>query len=82
MLDNDGKLDELVKKAVKLFNQLSPEEQAAHRRAQAISWVKGQTLLHRFESGQPDLPENEVSEMEQHIADQYDRKLELKFKKP
>lgn len=74
-LTNDGKLDELMKKAMKLFNQLTPEEQAAHRREQAISWVKGQALLHHYESGKPDLTEEEVAKMVQDIADQYDRKL-------
>lgn len=38
-------ISQLVKKAMAAFNKLSPEEQAAHRREQKISFVYGQLML-------------------------------------
>lgn len=38
-------LNELVRKAIEAFENLSPEEQRAHRREQAISFVFGQLAL-------------------------------------
>lgn len=38
-------LDELLKRSIAAFNALSPEEQAAERRAQCISWVYGNLAL-------------------------------------
>lgn len=37
-----GKLERMVKEAVERFNALSPEEQAAHRKEQRQSFVRGQ----------------------------------------
>lgn len=42
ILSNNDKLNLLVKHAIAAFNALSPEEQKAHRREQAISWAYGQ----------------------------------------
>lgn len=62
-LVNDGKIDALVKKAMAAFDALSPEEQRAHRREQAVSWVFGEMKL-----------ENEDSPVtREEIADLYDR---------
>ena len=36
---NNEDLNELVHKAIAAFNALSPEEERAHRREQAISWA-------------------------------------------
>ena len=36
-------LEQAVARAMKRFNALSPEEKAAHRRAQRESWVRGMT---------------------------------------
>lgn len=44
-LENDGKLDALVRHAMANFKALPPEEQAAHRREQKISWVYGEMGL-------------------------------------
>jgi len=38
-------LDALVRKSVDAFNALSPEQQAAHRREQRRSWVRGELML-------------------------------------
>jgi len=79
MLTNDGKLDELVKRAMAAFNALSPEEQRAHRREQAISFAVGQSLMSRFEHGHPDLTPEEEAQLRQSVADAYDhRKAEGK----
>jgi len=79
MLTNDGKLDALVKKAMAAFNALSPEEQRAHRREQAISWAVGQSLMSRFEHGHADLTSEEEAQLRQSVADAYDhRKAEKK----
>jgi hypothetical protein len=45
MLSGDPKFDELLREANERFNALSPLEQAAHRREQAISFVYGQLKL-------------------------------------
>lgn len=42
---NATELDALVKEAIKRFDALTPEQQAAHRRAQRKSWVIGNMLL-------------------------------------
>lgn len=73
-LTNDGKLDELVKKAMAAFNALTPEQKAAHRREQAISWAVGQSLMSRFEHGHPDLSKEEETQLRQRVADIYDRR--------
>ena len=79
MLTNDGKLDALVKAAMAAFNALSPEEQQAHRREQAISFAVGQSLMSRFEHGHPDLSKEEEAQLRQRVADAYDhRKAEQK----
>lgn len=44
-LANDGQLDALVARARANFDALSPAQQAAHRRDQAISWVYGEMRL-------------------------------------
>jgi hypothetical protein len=75
MLTNDGKLDALVKKAMAAFNALSPQEQQAHRREQAISWAVGQSLMSRFEHGHPDLTKEEEEKLRQDVADIYDRRV-------
>ena len=41
--------DALVKQAIEIFNQLSPEEQAAHRLTQRESWVRGEMALTALE---------------------------------
>jgi hypothetical protein len=41
----DTELQALLARARSSFAALSPEEQAAHRRAQRISWVVGELLL-------------------------------------
>lgn len=74
MLTNDGKLDELVRRAIEAFNALTPEQQRAHRREQAISWAKGQVLMSRFEHGHPDLSDEEVAAMEIQIGEIYDQR--------
>jgi hypothetical protein len=68
------KLKELMAKARALFDALTPEEKAAHRRDQAISFAHGQMLMSRFEHGHPDLTPEEEAKQEQMIADIYDRK--------
>lgn len=73
-LSSKDELNALVKKAMDAFNQLTPEEKAAHRREQAISWAVGQTLMSRFEHGRPDLTEEEEKELRQRVADQYDHR--------
>lgn len=42
---NDRTLKDLCEKAMERFNALSPEEQAEHRRQQAISFVFGNCAL-------------------------------------
>jgi hypothetical protein len=64
-LVNDGKLDALVKKAMAAFDALSPEEQHAHRREQAISWVYGEMKLEHEDS----------SVTREEIADLVDRRV-------
>ncbi len=67
-------LKELMQKAKEAFEQLMPEEKAAHRREQAISWAFGQGALRRFEKGKPDFTEDEERKLRQHIADEYDKR--------
>lgn len=38
-------LDALVKASIEAFNALLPAEQAAHRREQRRSWVRGEMML-------------------------------------
>lgn len=73
MLSNDGKLDALVKRAMEAFNALTPEQQQAHRREQAISWAFGESLLSSLERGEP-ISEDEATIVKQRIADIYDRR--------
>jgi hypothetical protein len=73
MLTNDGKLDALVKKAMEAFKALSPEEQQAHRREQAISWAYGEMCLSRTDPDDPITPAEETA-MKKQIADIYDRR--------
>lgn len=58
-LVNDGQLDILVRHAMARFKALSPEEQAAHRREQAISWVYGEMGL----AGHTDITKEEVADV-------------------
>lgn len=67
-------LKELMRKAKEAFDQLTPEEKAAHRREQAISWAFGQVALSRFEKGKPDFTAEEEQKLKQHIADEYDKR--------
>ena len=73
-LSNNPKLNELFREAMDRFNALSPEEKAAHRREQAISWVYGEMLLTRFERGEPELSNEEKEKLQQDVADIYDRR--------
>lgn len=59
---NDGKLDALVKEAMQAFNSLSPQEQAAHRRDQAISWAYG-NLLCKYGEGAGGVTEEQIAKM-------------------
>lgn len=49
MIQNESpdrsELDDLIRKSIEHFNSLSPEEQAAHRKAQAESWVRGEMAM-------------------------------------
>lgn len=73
MLTNDGKLDALVKRAMEAFNALSPEQQRAHRREQAISWAFGESMISSLERGEP-VSEEESIIVKQRIADIYDHR--------
>lgn len=76
---DDTELKELVKKATEAFNALSPEEQRAHRREQAISFAYGQVVMSHFEKGHPDFTPEEEEKLKKSIADHYDhRKAEKK----
>lgn len=74
MLSSDGKLDALVKRAMEIFNNLTPEEQAAHRREQAISWALGQVQMSRYEKGQADFSEEELTKLRLHVEQTYDQR--------
>jgi hypothetical protein len=58
-LVNDGKLDILIRHAMAKFKALSPEEQAAHRREQAISWVYGEMGL----AGHTEVTKEEIADV-------------------
>jgi hypothetical protein len=62
-------LRELLVRARERFEALSPEEQAAHRREQRISWVYGNLACMR---GGPKLTREQVAEM----VDRHDREIE------
>jgi hypothetical protein len=49
MLSDNPELNDLIKRAVAWFDSLAPEEQAAHRREQAQSWVRGELALDGWE---------------------------------
>lgn len=59
MLTNDGKLYALMREAQVKFDALSPEEKAAHRREQAISWVYGEMRL----EGNDAITKEEIAEL-------------------
>jgi hypothetical protein len=73
-LSDNPKLNELFREAMDRFNALSPEEKAAHRRDQHVSWVVGEMLLTRFERGEPELSNEEKEKLQQDIEDLYDRR--------
>jgi hypothetical protein len=58
-LVNDGKLDILIRHAMAKFKALSPEDQAAHRREQAISWVYGEMGL----AGHTEITKEEIADV-------------------
>jgi hypothetical protein len=54
MLSSDPELNALFEKAKAAFAKLTPEEKAAHRREQRISWVLGQINMMHYEHGHPE----------------------------
>lgn len=58
-------LDEQIRRAMEVFNALTPEQQRAHRREQAISWMRGELLLKYGEPGPL---------TDEQLADIYDRR--------
>lgn len=66
MLSSDTDLNALVEKAKAAFAKLTPEEKAAHRREQRISWVLGQINMMHYEHGHP--PEMYISREQAEAA--------------
>lgn len=59
---HSDKLNALVKEAMEAFNSLSPQEQAKHRREQAISWAYG-NLLCKYGEGAGGVTEEQIAKM-------------------
>lgn len=74
MISTNLELNKLIKQAIACVEALSPEDRAAHRREQAISWAAGQYKLSRWERGYSDLTPEEELKLSITLANEYDKR--------
>jgi hypothetical protein len=72
MLSNNPKLNALLEQANAAVAAMTPEERAAMRREQRISWVRGEMQLARLERGLEPLPDDEATARAERAVDQKD----------